>query len=147
MSSRCGVLTVTLLSVGIVASCSNGAPTVARPPDAVAPGTAQVKLGDGTAISTDAVACTSVASSTFITTGGNAAGTTSTVTRAGTLAVASVDIRDVSGFTGSQRDGLQGDAKVRMAGSTYLITGTASGFTTDNPSATVTQPFSITVSC
>src|SRR6201999_2001340 len=108
MSSRRGALTVTLLSVGIVVSCSNGGPPAARPPDSVAPGTAKVKLGDGAAASTDAVACISVASSTFITTGDNAAGTTSTVTRADGLAVASVDIRNVAGFTGSQRDRLQG---------------------------------------
>ena len=147
MSSRYGVLIMTLLNVGAVVSCSDGGHSVTRPRDAVAPGTAQVRLGDGAPASTDAVACTSVASSTFITTGDKAVGTTSTVTRADALAVASVDIRNVSGFTGSQRDGVQGDAKVHMTGSTYVITGTASGFTADNPSATMTQPFSITVSC
>jgi hypothetical protein len=103
-------------------------------------------MGDHDAASTDAVTCTTVASLITIKTGDNAAGTTSTVSSADGLTVASVDIRDVAGFTGSQRNGLQGDAKVHMTGPSYVITGTARGFNTDNPSATM-QPFSITVSC
>lgn len=127
--------------------CSTGQPAIAVPRDAVAAGTAQVKLGDGATGTSDAVLCTPVAASTIIKTGDNAAGTTSTVTNADTLAVASVDIRNIAGFTGSQWIGLQGEAKVHMSGQTYVITGTPRGFTADNPSATAMQPFAITVSC
>jgi lipoprotein LpqH len=144
---RCRGLAVALLSLGALVSCSDGEPAVALPPDAVPPGTAQVKLGDSATGTSDAVVCTPVASSTIIKTGDNAAGTTSTVTNADTLAVASVDIRNIAGFTGSQWTGLQGDAKVHMSGQAYVITGTARGFTADNPSATAMQPFAITVSC
>ena len=146
MRSQCRVLAIALLSVGTFVSCSHG-PSVAHPRDAVPAGTAQVKLGDSVTGSTEAVVCTPVATSTIIKTGDNAAGTTSTVTNADTLAVASVDIRNIAGFTGSQWTGLQGDAKVHMTGQTYVITGTARGFTFDNPSATAMQPFTITVSC
>jgi ipoprotein LpqH len=145
--SQCRGLAIALLSLGALVSCSGGEPAVALPPDAVPPGTAQVKLGDGATGTSDAVVCTPVASSTIIKTGDNAAGTTSTVTNADTLAVASVDIRNIAGFTGSQWTGLQGDAKVHMSGQTYVITGTARGFTADNPSATAMQPFAITVAC
>jgi ipoprotein LpqH len=140
-------LAITLLSLGALVSCSDGEPAVALPRGAVPPGTAQVKLGDSATGTSDAVVCTPVASSTIIKTGDNAAGTTSTVTNADTLAVASVDIRNIAGFTGSQWSGVQGDAKVHMTGQTYVITGTARGFTEDNPSATADQPFAITVSC
>jgi lipoprotein LpqH len=139
--------TVALLSVAALASCSNSSPAAAPPRDAVPPGTAQVKVGDDAAGTTNAVDCTTVASSITIKTGDDAAGTTSTVTSADGLTVAAVDIRDVAGFTGSQRTGLQGDAVVHMTGPSYVITGTARGFNTGNPSATAMQPFSITVSC
>jgi hypothetical protein len=138
---------IALFSLGVLVSCSDGEPAVALPHDAVPSGTAQVKLGDGATGTSDAVICTPVAASTIIKTGDNAAGTTSTVTNTDTLAVASVDIRNIGGFTGSQWTGLQGDAKVHMNGQTYVITGTARGFTGDNPSATAMQPFAITVSC
>lgn len=147
MRSQFRGMAIALLSVGALVSCSDGEPAVALPRDAVPSGTAQVKLDDGAIGTSDAVVCTSVATSTIIKTGDDAAGTTSTVTNDDTLAVASVDIRNIAGFTGSQWTGLQGDAKVRMAGQTYVITGTARGFTADNPSATSTQPFAITVSC
>ena len=84
----------------------DGEPAVALPRDAVPPGTAQVKLGDSATGTSDAVVCTPVASSTIIKTGDDAAGTTSTVTNADTLAVASVDIRNIAGFTGSQWTGV-----------------------------------------
>jgi hypothetical protein len=145
--TQCRGLAITLLSLGALVSCSDGEPAVALPRGAVPSGTAQVKLGDNATGNSDAVACTPVASSTIINTGDNAAGTTSMVTNADTLAVASVDIRNIAGFTGSQWNGIQGEAKVRMTGQTYVITGTARGFTADNPSATTTQPFAITVSC
>ncbi|QEN16520.1 lipoprotein LpqH [Mycolicibacterium sp. ELW1] len=146
--SRSRGLAAALLSVAAVASCSNDSPAAAPPPrDAVPPGTAQVKLGSDDAGTTHSVACTTVASSIIIKTGNDAAGTTSTLTSADGLTVASVDIRDVAGFTGSQRAGLQGDANVHMTGPLYVITGTARGFSTNNPSATAMQPFSITVSC
>ena len=147
MRSQFRGVAIALLSLGALVSCSDGEPAVALPRDAVPPGTAQVKLGDSATGTSDAVVCTSVASSTIIKTGDNAAGTTSTVTNADTLAVASVDIRNIAGFTGSQWTGVQGDAKVHMNGQTYVIAGTARGFTADNPSATATQPFAITVSC
>jgi hypothetical protein len=145
--SRSRGLAVALLSVAAVASCSNDSPAAAPPHVAVPPGTAQVKLGNDDVGTTHAVACTTVASSIIIKTGNDAAGTTSTVTSDDELTVASVDIRDVAGFTGSQRAGLQGDALVHMTGPLYVITGTARGFSTKNPSATAMQPFSITVSC
>ena len=147
MRTQCRGLAITLLSLGTLVSCSDGEPAVALPHGAVPPGTAQVKLGDSATGTSDAVVCTPVASSTIIKTGDNAAGTTSTVTNADTLAVASVDIRNIAGFTGSQWSGVQGDAKVHMTGQTYVITGTARGFTADNPSASADQPFAITVSC
>jgi hypothetical protein len=147
MQSRYRGLAMALLSAAAVASCSNSSPAAAPPRDAVPSGTAQVKLGGDDAGTTDAVACTTVASSITIKTGDDAAGTTSTVTSGDGLTVTSVDIRDVAGFTGSQWTGLQGDAGVHMTGPSYVITGTARGFNTSNPSATIMQPFSITVSC
>jgi hypothetical protein len=145
MSTR--ALVATLVGTSVLAGCSHPAPVPPRPPEAVSTGTAQVTVGDTPIDPTYAVACTSAAFATIITTGDNAAGTTSFVDHTDALVAKSVSIRNLGGFTGSYEDNVDGDAKVHMAGQTYVITGTASGFNADNPSATASRTFTIRVSC
>jgi ipoprotein LpqH len=59
----------------------------------------------------------------------------------------SVQIRDLSGFTGSYWQGTVGDGKAEVSGETFTITGTAHGSFADNPSGEATATFKIATSC
>jgi hypothetical protein len=56
-------------------------------------------------------------------------------------------ITDVGGFTGSYWAHLGPAAKAEMTGQTFVVTGSATGFNVDNPSARATENFSIRVAC
>ena len=59
----------------------------------------------------------------------------------------SVAFDNVGGFTGTYLQNLQGSANTSMVDQTYKITGTASGFHADNPSAIGTENFTIDAAC
>jgi hypothetical protein len=143
---RFAVVAGAVLVIGATASCSSAAPPPAIP-GTIPAGTAEVTI-DGQELATSrTVDCTFIQSLTTITTGSGAAGTKTVVDSAGGLDARSVDIRDLGGFTGSYWHDLSGNATVAMAGRTFTITGTAEGFTADNPSAHTAKPFSIRASC
>jgi hypothetical protein len=56
-------------------------------------------------------------------------------------------IRNLGGFTGSYWAQLGPTADVKATGRTLLMNGTADGFNESNPSARISQPFSIRVAC
>ena len=58
-----------------------------------------------------------------------------------------VKIRDFGGFTGSYYEGGVGDARIDRVGSTYTITGSASGINSKDPNKVVTTDFKITAEC
>ena len=70
----------------------------------------------------------------------------SSVDNAHGLTVQSAEITNLGGFTGSYWAELGPTAKVQVTGRTFLITGSAMGFTVDNPIRT-TEAFSIRVAC
>ena len=96
---------------------------------------------------TAAVACSPAGPLTTITTGDPTAGTTAILDNAHGLLAKSVSITDLAGFTGSYWQDLDGSAEVRMTGRTYLITGTAAGFTTETRTTRTSARFTIRVSC
>jgi hypothetical protein len=70
--------------------------------------------------------------STDISTGSDTSGISALVTTGDDLTAQAVAIRDLAGFTGTYNAGLgEPDAEVTMIGSTFVITGTATGFRTD----------------
>lgn len=107
-------------------------------------GTAQVTVDDTDTGMTYAVSCQQVQTVTTIDTGS----TTSVIDIADGLTAKSVEIRDLGGFSGSYWEDLGDDkAQVRMIGPTFLISGTATGFSTENPAARTTETFEIKVAC
>jgi lipoprotein LpqH len=132
-----------------MAGCSAPTPTPAAQPGQgeVAAGTARVAVNNQDLGNTDAVACSPAGSLTTITTGDPASGTTAILDNARGLRAKSVSINNLAGFTGSYWQDLDGAAEVHMTGRTYLITGTAAGFSADQPSARTSAPFAIRVSC
>ncbi|GAB4662126.1 lipoprotein LpqH [Mycobacterium avium] len=146
MHSRLVAGAAALWVAGGVAGCSDPA-TAARPAGALPAGTAEISIGGATQGKTNAVNCSTTASLTAINTGDENSGTTSSIDSADGLAVQFTEIRNVGGFTGSYWADLGPAAEVEMTGGTYLMTGSATGFKADNPSARTTETFSIRVTC
>jgi hypothetical protein len=111
------------------------------------PGTARIAI-DGTELGQiDSVHCLLTPPLTTIVTGDQASGTSTVISNAKALTAESVAIRNLDGFTGSYHVNLPDRAEVTMTDNTYSITGSADGFTADNPSYTATRTFSIKVTC
>ena len=64
-----------------------------------------------------------------------------------TASAESVQIRNLGGFTGSYFPNGVGDAEARLAGKIFTITGSAVGFTAQEPDKTTTAHFSIRTDC
>ena len=113
----------------------------------IAAGTAVVTINGKDLGVADTVQCAQVESLTIIRTGDEASGATIMVSNAYQLAAELVRIRDLNGFAGSYDRGLQGNATVTLTGSTYSISGAATGFNIAKPSALTTETFAIRVAC
>jgi hypothetical protein len=129
-----------------LAGCSDPAPA-ARPAGGLPAGTAEVSIGGAGKGRTNAVNCSTTGVLTTISTGDENSGTTSSIDSTDGLAVQFTEITNVDGFTGSYWADLGPAAEVEMTGGTYLMTGSATGFRIDNPSARTTETFSIRVTC
>lgn len=117
------------------------------PPGPVGVGTAHITMGDKDLGLTEKVRCRIIPPLRMIDTGDATSGTTTVVSTAGLLAVESVQIRNLAGFTGSYTAGLAGHATAKMVDNIYTITGDADGFAADNASFVANRSFSITVAC
>ncbi len=130
-------------------ACSSP-PEYTPPKGELVAGTAQVTVNGHDAGTTDAVQCNTTGYLTTITTGDQTSGVTAMVSNKDELAVESVGINNLGGFTGSYTAGV-GDraeaADISMTGRTYDISGAADGFNTDNPSFRASGTFTIRVSC
>ncbi|WP_202349567.1 lipoprotein LpqH [Mycobacterium paraintracellulare] len=76
-----------------------------------------------------------------------ATGTTAYVTSKCALAVDSVSIKHLGGFTGSYMDGPGSKTYVTTNGQTHTIRGSAQGFDRGNPSERTAGTFTIRVAC
>lgn len=149
MDQRIVAAAAAVVLASAMAGCSTSTSRPAAQPGQgeVTAGTARVTVNNHDLGTTDAVACSPAGSLTTITTGDPASGTTAVLDNARGLVAKSVSINNLAGFTGSYWQDLDGAAEVHMTGRTYLITGTAAGFSADQPSARTSAPFAIRVSC
>jgi len=145
MTNRSVYAMAAVLAVGL-AGCSSPEPPV-RPAGALAPGTAEIALDGALTETTHDVKCTSDGTVTTLTTGNEESGTTTAVDTLAEPVVRSAELHNVDGFTGSYWEQLGPAGEVEITGATFLIKGTATGFTQDNPSARVSSEFSIKVAC
>lgn len=144
MKTRWVVAAAALLAV---AGCSSGPPDYKPGPGMLVAGTAQVTVNGQNTGTTKAVQCSPAGSLTTITTGDQVSGVSALISNKDELTTEAVNINNVGGFTGSYNAGLGGQAKVTMTGRTYDISGTADGFSTDNPSFRTSGTFAIKVAC
>ncbi|MCV7026061.1 lipoprotein LpqH [Mycolicibacterium novocastrense] len=147
------VLTCCAAAIVLAPAACSSPPDYAPPKGELVAGTAQITVNGNDTGTTDTVQCDTTGYLTTITTGDQTSGVTAMVSNKDDLAVESVGINNVGGFTGSYTAGV-GDtaeaadiAEISMTGRTYDISGTADGFNTDNPSFRASGTFSIRVSC
>lgn len=145
---RIGALALIAAAVAACAACSSDPAAEPLPDGVLAAGTAQVTVDGRDGGTTHEVQCESMGFQTSITTGNDTSGATALVSGGDDLTAESVGIRDLAGFTGNYNTGLgEAPAEVTMAGPTFVITGTATGFRTDAASFTTDGKFTIRVSC
>ncbi len=139
------LLTGVAVMAAVAGCASPGSAT--QPPGSLPAGTAEVTIDGAGVDTTHSVRCTSEGAVTTIATGDDRAGTTSAVDTAEGVEVQFAQIRNLGGFTGSYWAQLGPDAKVDITGRTFHLKGTADGFNDRNPSARISQTFSIRVAC
>ncbi|MCT7657091.1 lipoprotein LpqH [Mycobacterium deserti] len=130
----------------MLSGCSDPEPAPA-PPGSLSNGTAEVTIDGARVDTTHSVRCTSEGAVTTINTGDENAGTTSAVDTSEGMVLQFAQIRDLGGFTGGYWADIDPAAEVEVAGRTFHVNGTANGFNASNPSARITQTFSIRVAC
>jgi ipoprotein LpqH len=97
---------------------------------------------------TGQVVCTTVSGNTTIAIGGAATGISAVLTTDNPPQVKSVGLGNVNGVTLAYAAGSgQGNASATKDGSSYKITGTATGVDMANPMQPVKKPFEIDVTC
>jgi lipoprotein LpqH len=141
-----GRLAVGVAVAAALVGCSDPAP--AAPPSGDLPaGTAEITINGARVDTTHDVTCSSEGAVTTIITGDDKSGTTSAVDTSEGASVQFAQIRNLGGFTGSYWAQLDAPAKVEQTGRTFLMNGSANGFNDTNPSARISQTFSIRVAC
>jgi len=135
-----------LLACGLAACSSPPQPAAPRSGELSA-GVSEVSIAGQPMITSELVRCSPAGAQTTIVTGKEGEGTISTIDGADGLAARSVQFRNVDGFTGSYWQGLGDAPTVVQQGRTFVIEGSAMGFDVQNPSARISQKYSIRVAC
>jgi hypothetical protein len=131
---------VAALAAGALGAC-------ASPPRTPLVNTASVTV-NGVEAKFDVVRCTQVQWYRTIKMGGKLSGATVVVDGRAARAVAeSVSIQNVGGFSGMYSQGAGDAANTRFDGGTYLVTGTANGATTANPTEPASADFKVSAKC
>jgi len=96
---------------------------------------------------TGSVVCTTAGGNVNIAIGGAATGIAAVLTDANPPGVTSVGLGNVNGVTLAYAAGSAGNASATKSGTSYKITGTATGVDMANPTQPVNKPFEIDVTC
>jgi lipoprotein LpqH len=149
--TRLSGFTLALMSWGLLAcslaACSSAPQPAAARSGELSAGVSEVSVAGRPSITSELVRCSPAGAQTTIVTGKEGEGTISTIDSLGGLAARSVELRNVNGFTGSYWQGLGDAPTVAQRGRTFVIEGSAMGFDVQNPSARISQKYSIRVAC
>ncbi len=129
-----------VLSIAAVAGC-------ATQPPALAAHTATVTINGHETQAHLRVSCTQFGWNWKIVTVPEAPGFTAMLEAGNTPSPKAVQIRDLGGFTGAYWKYTTGDADVRIDGSEFSLSGTAVGYTSEQPNKTSSATFAITTGC
>ncbi len=145
-----------ILAAGISGCSSNKSTTSGSGTSSAAGTSASAGTGSGPKVLIDgkdqnvsgSVVCTTAGGSVNIAIGGAATGIAAVLTDANPPQVKSVGLGNVNGVTLGYTQGTgQGNASATKDGSSYKITGTATGVDMANPTQPVNKPFEIDVTC
>ncbi len=139
------VAVAAMLLACAAAGCSDKA---ASPrPGVLPPGTAVLSVDGKDVGTTYSVRCETIDWTTRIQTDIAGSSVNAMLSKADKLTADFVRLHDLSGFTGSYEQQLQGEATVTMTGPTYHITGAALGFNKATPHRLKAETFAVKVSC
>jgi ipoprotein LpqH len=147
------VAAAAILVAGISGCSSNKSSTGSSGSSAASPSAGG---GGGTKVIIDgkdqqvsgSVVCTNTGGNVNIAIGGQATGIAAVLSDGNPPEVKSVGLGNVNGVTLAYTQGTgQGNASATKSGSTYKITGTATGVDMANPMSPVNKPFEIDVTC
>jgi hypothetical protein len=131
-----------------VTGCSSSAPPTTPPAGALPPGTIDVAINGHSAERQHGLSCQQITSFTIANAGQDDSSVRAVVNDASGLSAVSVQLTDISGFTGSYNANLQGKADAQLVGtSTFVITGTADGFNADRPADRSKGDFTLRFAC
>jgi lipoprotein LpqH len=148
VQNRFVVVTVAVLCAGAgTAGCSSTPANSPQPPGSLPPATAQVTVNGQSAGTTRAVTCTQDSWTHTIVTGDNKSGVKVVVDTGDTINATSVVITNIGDFTGTVLENKIGKAEASMIGSTFRVSGTAQGSTTQNPNQVTTANFEVKANC
>jgi ipoprotein LpqH len=148
VQNRFVVVTVAALcAVAGIAGCSSTPANSPQPPGSLPPATAEVTVNGQSAGTTRAVVCTQDSWTHTIMTGDNKSGAKVVVETGETINATSVVITNISDFTGTVLENNIGKAEASMIGTTFRVTGTAQGSTTQNPNQVSTANFEVKANC
>ena len=153
-------LTVAVAGAAILAAgisgCSSNKSSTGGGGTSSSGASASASAGGGPKVSIDgkdqnvagSVVCTTAGGTVNIAIGGAATGIAAVLTDANPPQVKSVGLGNVNGVTLGYTQGAgQGNASATKDGSSYKITGTATGVDMANPTQPVNKPFEISVTC
>ncbi|HET7074128.1 MAG TPA: lipoprotein LpqH [Mycobacterium sp.] len=153
-------LTVAVAGAAILAAgisgCSSNKSSTGGGGTSSSGASASASAGGGPKVSIDgkdqnvagSVVCTTAGGTVNIAIGGAATGIAAVLTDANPPQVKSVGLGNVNGVTLGYTQGTgQGNASATKDGSSYKITGTATGVDMANPTQPVNKPFEIDVTC
>jgi lipoprotein LpqH len=148
VQNRFVVVTVAALcAVAGIAGCSSTPANSPQPPGSLPPATAEVTVNGQSAGTTRALVCTQDSWTHTIMTGDNKSGVKVVVDTGQTINATSVVITNISDFTGTVLENKIGKAEASMIGTTFRVTGTAQGSTTQNPNQVSTAKFEVKANC
>ena len=119
----------------------------ASPPPALGTHTAQVTINGRDTGRAHQISCSQFGWDWKIETLNEAPGFTAMVQTGDTVTAELANFSDLGGFTGTYGQDVVGDAEARVTGGTFLISGTAVGFHSQQPSETATATFTIKTDC
>lgn len=140
MDNRLVAAAAVVLGVTATAGCST-------PPAALGGTTAKVTINGQSTGGPHAVSCRQSGWLWTIETPDDTKGFTATLGTGDVVTVESVTFNDFGGFTGNFWQGNIGEAEVKATGGKFMISGSADGSFTDNPSNAVTATFRIEADC
>ncbi|MFZ0834447.1 MAG: lipoprotein LpqH [Mycobacterium sp.] len=118
-----------------------------QPPGSLPPATAQVTINGESTGTTKSISCSQDGWMHTFETGDDQSGVRMVVTGGDTVTAESVVINNVGGFNGSVWQNNIGNAQASVIGTTFRVTGTAEGATTDDPNKRTTASFEVKANC